>query len=54
MSTTRRSLMLGFGALALTPMLVEAQEDDSTPESFDKTGGQDQPHGIDPGRFAWN
>jgi hypothetical protein len=34
--------MLGLGALALTPMLVEAQEDDSTPESFDKTGGKNQ------------
>jgi len=32
--------MLGFGALALTPLLAEAREDDSTPESFDKTGGQ--------------
>ena len=48
MSTTRRSLMLGFGALALTPMLVEAQEDDSTPKSFDKTGGQDQPMASTP------
>src|SRR5687768_12961813 len=40
MPPTRRSLMLGFGALALTPLLAEAQEDDSTSESFDKTGGQ--------------
>jgi hypothetical protein len=40
MSTTRRSRMFGLGALALVPLLAEAKEDDSTPESFDKTGGQ--------------
>src|SRR6478752_7591949 len=40
MSTTRRSLMFGLGALALVPLLSEAQEDDSTPKSFDKMGGQ--------------
>jgi len=40
MPTTRRLLLLGAGSLALTPLLAEAQDDDSTPESFDKTGGQ--------------
>ena len=47
MPTTRRSLLLGLGALALTPLLAEAKEDDSTPESFDKTGGQ-QPEDSTP------
>ena len=48
MTTTRRSIMLGFGALALTPLLAEAQDDDSTPESFDKTGRQDEPQEATP------
>jgi hypothetical protein len=48
MSTTRRSLVLGFGALALTPLLVEARDDDSTPESFDKTRSKNQPQESTP------
>ena len=36
MQSSRRSLILGLSALALTPALAMAQDDDSTPESNDK------------------
>lgn len=41
MQSSRRSLILGLSALALTPVLAKAQDDDSTPESFDKTHAQE-------------
>src|SRR6188472_2734018 len=41
MRSSRRSLIVAFSALALTPVLARAQDDESTPESFDKTHMQE-------------